>query len=285
MNPYDESMKVRTTEVVVSEAAMEDESWDESSSDPGPRLGLFVFPILGFLAFELTTNPILGVFVACLKPGLEDGRTAFWLVRTDPNRSRGWACCFMFLAAGFWKTFAWSIALGVFLVCLSRLLEGGAVMQDSLTGSLFAALFGFVILILSSALAVGSALLARTRVWVSRDVHRARREGAWPPSTRVRPEANNQADALMMPMLLVVCVGLVASIVLAAISVAMAKLADGAGGVIGLTVIVLMIAGSALILVLRDTITFRIVAGSASACWPPDEVLPEEDEFGLPRRR
>jgi hypothetical protein len=159
-------------------------------------------------------------------------------------------------------------------------------MKDSLRGSLFAALFGFVILILSSALAVGSSFASRTRVWVSRDVHRARRAGAWPPSTRVRPEANNQADALLMPMLLVVCIGLIASTILIAMAVATSKLAtDGAGGVIGLAVIVLMIAGSALILVLRDTITFRIVAASATACWPPDEVLPEVDEFGLPRRR
>jgi hypothetical protein len=48
-----------------------------------------------------------------------------------------------------------------------------------------------------------------------------------------------------------------------------------------------MIVGSALILILRDSITCRMVAGSATACWPPDEVvpIPELDEFGMPRRR
>jgi hypothetical protein len=279
-------MKVRTSEVVVAEvAAWDDENWDETSFAQGSRLALLFFPVLGFLAFELTTNPMLGVFVACLKPGLDDGRTAYWLVRKDPKKPRGWACCFMFLAAGFWKTFAWSIMLGVFLVILSKTLEGGAVMRDSLKGSLFAALFGFVILILSSALAVGSAFVSRTRVWVSRDVHRARRADVWPPSGLVRHEANNQADVLMMPMLLVLCFGLVATIILAAMAVASTKIAANAGGVIAVSVIASMIAGSALILILRDTITFRIIAGDASNCWPPDEVIAELDEFGMPRQR
>ena len=267
------------------EAWSDDEDWGGSKIGGTIRPGSLLFPVLGFLAFELTLNPVFGVLVACLKPALEDGRTALWLLRCDPRKSRGWTCCFMFLAAGFWKTFAWSFVLGIALAGVSESLGGGAVLGDSLAGTMIASLFGFAILIFSSALAVGSSLLSGTRVWVSRDVHRARRAGAWPPSAFVRHEANNQADALMMPMLLVLCIGLVAMSIVAAMAVARTKLAAEAEGVIAVAVIGSMIVGSALILALRDAITRRMVAGTASACWPADEGNAEadEDEFGMPR--
>jgi len=190
----------------------------------------------------------------------------------------------MFLAAGFWKTFATSFVLGSLFVCLSLNLGRGNVMQASLQGAWLAALFGFVILIVSSALAVGSALLSRTQVWASRDVHRARRADAWPPSHFVRPEAMNQVDVLMMPMLLVLCLGLVAAVTLLAIT-ATSKLAKDGEGIIAITSILSMIVGSGLILWLRDAITLRMVAGSACACWPLEEEASYEyeDPFGMPR--
>jgi hypothetical protein len=227
-------------------------------------------------------NPVFGAVVACLKPALEDGRTALWLLRSDPKRSRGWACCFMFLAAGFWKTFAWSIVLGIALAAVSDISGGGAALRDSVLGAMIASLFGFVILILSSALAVGSSLVSGTRIWVSRDIHRARRAGAWPPSRLVRHEASNQVDVLVMPMLLVWCFGLVTMSIVMALAAERTKLAADAGGVIVVAVIGSMIVGSALILALRDAIRRRMVAGTASVCWPTDEGNGDEDELGRP---
>jgi hypothetical protein len=263
-------------------------TWDDENRQACPtgrtsRLGTLVFPFLGFIAFELTLNPLLGVLVACMKPALEDGKTALWILRTDPKRARGWTCGFMFLAAGFWKTFAWSFLLGILLTMASEGVGGGAVMRQSQAGTFVAMLLGFLILLLSSALAVGSSLLSGPRVWISRDVHQARRENFWPPSALVRPEAHNQVDVLVMPMLLALCLSLVMMILLSALAMGNAKVE----GVMAFSVIASMIGGSALILLLRDAITRRMVADSASACWPPDEAapIPEVDEFGMPRRR
>lgn len=60
------------------------------SSGRGLRLLWRYLPlIVGLIAFELTSNSMLGIVVGCLKFGWEDFFTAVWILRADRNRTRG----------------------------------------------------------------------------------------------------------------------------------------------------------------------------------------------------
>ena len=60
--------------------------------------------IVAWLVFELTAQPALAVAAVCVKFGWEDFRTARWLRRSDPDRLRGRACFWLYVASGLWKT-------------------------------------------------------------------------------------------------------------------------------------------------------------------------------------
>jgi hypothetical protein len=240
---------------------VDDHVWNPSTKRRNLNFGMLVFPILGLLAFELTRNPMIGMFITCLKSGVEETRTAFWLVRFDTERGRGWACFWLFLTAGFWKTFALSFVLVVVLLIVSESFGGGDFVKASLSGSVYATLFGFLALMLTSSLAVGSALLTRTQVWVSRDVHRARRAGLWPPSLSVRHGAMNHTYGLLLPFQVVLCLSLVAFCIMMHSAAAVLAVIPGCVG----------------ILKLQDAITQRLVAHDAYSCWPVSELVPQAD--------
>src|SRR5688500_12502652 len=83
--------------------------------------------LLGFVIYELTAYPALGIGTVCLKFGWEDFRTALWLRRTDPLPARGRACFWLYLSFGLLKT---AITGGILmLVCatLAPLIQPNAV--------------------------------------------------------------------------------------------------------------------------------------------------------------
>src|ERR1700756_1259265 len=87
---------------------------NESPSLPSaPKKGLLwsVMLLLGFLLYEWTAQPALGIVVVCSKIGWKDFRTGFWLLQTDPRRSRGWANGCLYLASGTWNTLLLGLAL------------------------------------------------------------------------------------------------------------------------------------------------------------------------------
>src|SRR6478672_8194353 len=76
---------------------------DEGAPRPSP----WFWPVLlaiAFLVYELTAQPGLGAAIACTKFGWDDFLTARWLRRRDPDRRRGKASFWLFVAAGLWKT-------------------------------------------------------------------------------------------------------------------------------------------------------------------------------------
>src|SRR5690349_9796317 len=79
-----------------------------AGDDPSPRrrpsLVLPALLMLGIVVYELTAQPGLGAAIACTKFGWDDFLTARWLRRRDPNRRRGRASFWLFVAAGLWKT-------------------------------------------------------------------------------------------------------------------------------------------------------------------------------------
>src|SRR4051794_36905981 len=68
---------------------------------PTPPLPLLL--VVGWVLYELTAQPALGVAAICLKFGWEDFPPAFWLRRNDPQRTRADACFWLYIASGVWK--------------------------------------------------------------------------------------------------------------------------------------------------------------------------------------
>lgn len=177
------------TEQARDEAAMA--AWPGGIEDrdrAGTVLGRWLPLALGLLAFELSANPMLGIAVACIKFGWEDFRTALWLRRTDPERSRGWACAWFHLALGFGKIAVMGI-LGMVLVVGSAIswteiagkpLPKGLMEQEA-KGALWMALGSGLLAFLTSYFAIGAGLVGGVRVWIGPEVQRSRRTGRWPP--------------------------------------------------------------------------------------------------------
>src|SRR4051812_13976413 len=82
---------------------------------------LFSLPVLlllGWLVFELTAQPALGIVVLCLKFGLRDVQVACWLRHTDPWRARGRATYQVYLASAGWKVIGGAFLLIFVLIIL-----------------------------------------------------------------------------------------------------------------------------------------------------------------------
>src|SRR6478672_3123529 len=132
---------------------------DEGAPRPSP----WFWPVLlaiAFLVYELTAQPGLGAAIACTKFGWDDFLTARWLRRRDPDRRRGRASFWLFVAAGLWKT----AVTGVVVLFVVAFLEaawrrqhpppaGGQAPPPSaaLAGALAAALVGFTLSTLATA--------------------------------------------------------------------------------------------------------------------------------------
>src|SRR3954454_11024639 len=89
------------------DARARDESPGRADDPPPRRRPSLVLPALlalGFVVYELTAQPGLGAAIACTKFGWDDFLTARWLRRRDPDRRRGRAEFWLFVAAGLWKT-------------------------------------------------------------------------------------------------------------------------------------------------------------------------------------
>src|SRR5690348_12629896 len=80
--------------------------------------------LAGWLLYEFTAQPGLAALVACAKLGWGDVRTAVWLRRVDPDRTRGQTCFWAYLTYGLWKIAVMAtltmIALGVFGLLFDR---------------------------------------------------------------------------------------------------------------------------------------------------------------------
>jgi hypothetical protein len=173
---------------------MDDTSLELADAQAPPRRR-FPFTWLGLIGlavivFELTSEPALAAITVCLKFGWDYFLTALWLRRTDPNRPRGQAFFWLYLAGGLWKTalVAFLMTLGYILV-LVALLDAApnagkqGPVQQALPSAKIAALtfltaFGLSYLSLMAAVAL--AHWYRVRLWLNGRVHRARRENVWP---------------------------------------------------------------------------------------------------------
>ena len=101
-------------------------TWPEVVSDPAEpgfwsrlfssRLAWPLVLVVGFLLFELTADPALGILLGCLKFGWDELRFSRRLRRQDPDPVRGRVCARFYEAFALWKVSL--VALGVMFLAI-----------------------------------------------------------------------------------------------------------------------------------------------------------------------
>lgn len=176
--------------------------------------------LIGWLTFELTTEPAVGVAVFCSRFGWKNMLTAVWIWRHDDNRSRARVCWWFCLAGGVLRVVVCSFFLAVLVSTIGSALNNGPRQQNQ-KGQLPAAMMGPLFLVVTgplvaSMLVIGGCLSARSnqiRVWIDDQLHLARESRSWPPKyLNILGKARNEARG---PWLLTLGVAFVASLILA----------------------------------------------------------------------
>jgi len=144
--------------------------------------------LLGWLLYELTSQPGLAAAVTCAKFGWADVQTAYWLRRVDPEWRRGQVCFWFYVAFGLWKIALMALLMMMAIIMVSHAVNRPGQIQaqpngvsPALIGVLATAGLGFGLCLLTTYLAVGVALRHRVKVWLGTAPHRAREQRYWPP--------------------------------------------------------------------------------------------------------
>ena len=194
------------------------EDFEVNRADPRGRWVLPWLFLLGFLIYELTTYPALGVGTVCLKFGWEDFRTALWLRRTDPLPARARACFWLYMSFGLLKT---AITGGILMLVCATFAAPVPNQQANLIGNApsvefvvagMTAMGAFMFSALSTCIAMFKAWRGRFKLWLSYTVHIARRQDCWPPPD-LSPQIPNQARAILLAAIIaigtLICLSLV----------------------------------------------------------------------------
>jgi hypothetical protein len=223
--------------------------------------------LAGWLLYEFTAEPGLAALVACAKFGWADVRTAFWLRRVDPDRSRGQTCFWGYLTYGLWKVAIMAmltmIVLGLLNVMVARA-AGQARANNGfspvLGGALAAAAMGFSLSFPTSYLALWSAYRNGVRIWLGHAPSRARKERFWPPRHgRVNAAPFVGFTSLIMTLWF---------IVFGAIALAMMVPPNGWGI---LAFWLGLLAAIVITMILLFRVSLRVIALSPQECWIAEE--------------
>jgi hypothetical protein len=236
---------------------------------------------LGWLIYELTAQPNLGVVIVCAKFGWNDTRTAWWLRRRDPKPTRGWACFWFYLASGLWKmaitaviaTFAVGFVAGIFEGRQGRPANPQP-MPPWFPGACLTALCGFLLSSLATLLALWQAWRHEVKFWLSSSVHGYRRRDAWPPYDIDWIPAN-QGGRLLLTAVIVIASPVVITLGIL-LGAALAHVLGATG--IALCMVALMVVVPMLLLSLREALKRRFIATVPWQCWSREEA---EDAYTL----
>lgn len=266
-----------------------DETWDDPDANeaaPSPWSSLLAWPVLltlGWLLYEVTTEPALAVSVVCIKFGWADYRAAWWLRRHDPHPGRGSASFWLHVASGLWKT-AITAFLLVFVLAVAAGLEqkhgwrppdqAPAGPPPGAIAALLTAAVGFGLLSIATLFAFGLAFHHGVRLWLGPQVHRARRERVWPPGDPYDP-GENHAGRLLLTVLLIWSIPLLLLLLMASLAVlggprpCMRDPSD-LHPLLATGVLMFGIIGGAVGIVIIGEVLMRYtVAASADECWGP----------------
>lgn len=155
---------------------------------------------LGWLIYEVTAQPAVGIVIACAKFGWNDFLTAHWLLRSDPDRGRGRTCFWFYFASGLWKiTAAAFIVTGLILIVAVVMGLRGPRLPKGLMLTALTSAGGIMLLAVIPLLGVLCARFYRVKVWIDSSIHAYRRANVWPPE----PDGVNSTMGLLFPALMV----------------------------------------------------------------------------------
>jgi hypothetical protein len=178
-------------------AVTEDAFLEDSWVSPRERfLGRFAWVVLaglGFLVFDLTAHPSLGVATFCLKFGLDRLKTAFWLVRKDPMRRRRFVLFLFYLArsisriimSAFLFIIGSAIVVNVFRQAQPNNGQARNPLFEEMKFAGYVVLIGYGIWLCVELIATFSALSLSVKVWVGSIADDSRRIDVWPPRYRM----------------------------------------------------------------------------------------------------
>lgn len=250
-------------------------SWQPTESTWPQQLVLPLLLALAWLLFELTANATLCVFVACLKFGWQDFRTAIWLMRTDPVRPRGKSGFWFYLSSGIWKTAIVPI-LAVFIIGIlwglfaSRAFGANEAILRQIHAAMKVGVGASAILVIVVGIAALTTWRNDLRMWVHHDLHHSRRENVWPPEWPYPLwKHDNRGRAILATALIVLTITLPAVLFPFAV-----MLAPGAEITVVLGIVFGVPIGAAFsYALLRE----RIFAITPEQCWPESHVTTPEE--------
>jgi hypothetical protein len=167
-------------------------SWEEDRpATPWQRhLTLPGLLALGWLVFEATSQPALGIVIVCVKFGWNDLLTAYWLRIRDPKPGRGRTCFWLYLNSGFLKIGGWAFGFCLLLGIMQTFMDpknpaplkakNEAVAIINHTGGI--GLGAFALGSLFALPTLWWAWRTGTKLWLDPALHQARRRDNWPPS-------------------------------------------------------------------------------------------------------
>ena len=128
--------------------------------------------VLAMLVYEFTTQPILGVIVICSKFGWNEFLMAYFLPRTDPNRSRSRALFWFCLAYGLLRVSFASTFLAIVLCFLGTLFGPGGFQAMLLRVIAAVGVFLVGCLLITAAVFRGAccARQSQIKVWITSDL-------------------------------------------------------------------------------------------------------------------
>lgn len=236
--------------------------------------------VAGWTLYELTTQPALAAVVICLKFGWEDFRTAFWLRRSDPYQARAKACFALYVASGLWKTaitatimfFAIAVATAITERAGPRPQPGKVDVPLTFIGSLVTALIGYVLLAVATCRALWLSLRHGIKLWLNSAVHRARRQGLWPPNEACKGSSNKAQRVLLTALLVLgipaLMIAIVNMVILAdALGVKQANREDRLVMFVTTGMLAAVFGSGVVFLGLRDFLSRRIAAAIPCECW------------------
>jgi hypothetical protein len=235
--------------------------------------------ILGWVLYELTSQPALGAGVACAKFGWSDLRAAFWLRRVDPDRQRGTVCFWWYVTFALWKVAVMAVLAAFVISFISAACDGPPnpamprkPVSPVLHGIAGAMGVGFGLSLLSSYVAMWIALRKGISVWLGSAPHRARTERYWPPC-----EGKVNFAFYVTFTTLILSIPLISGLVVGAILLLDAP-RPGPWGAFAVLTLTLFTIGA--LIVAFPAVTRRVVAQTPQECWPfhPGEVAREVAE-------
>jgi hypothetical protein len=236
--------------------------------------------LAALLILEMGIHPAFAAVMLCFKLSLPDLLNAWWLIRRDPDRSRGTLVAAFYVARSFWSVVVWSFLLAIGLAFAVTLLAGnrgrgqGAEIIVGALGLTF--LFMFVVAGSLTLLICLVAAWNRTRIWLGPGVTPWRQADRFPPFIGLPNPANNGLPAFIAFGALVLS-GLCVAAAVSWIVILLDKPAANQNDWFILAPTLFLFALPVAAFMAANRIHYRIAARRPTECWP-DETPLEDDE-------